>query len=70
MLAQGGTAVGTVSSIFILSLVSRLHLDQGLNTQKGWDVKVAGEIAKLTGLPFVTAPNKVIEHQCASGFAC
>ncbi|KAH6917262.1 L-Aspartase-like protein [Coprinopsis sp. MPI-PUGE-AT-0042] len=30
----------------------------GLNTQKGWDVKVAGEIAKLTGLPFVTAPNK------------
>jgi len=30
----------------------------GLNTQKGWDTKVAAEIANLTGLPFVTAPNK------------
>ncbi|TPX30804.1 fumarate hydratase [Synchytrium microbalum] len=30
----------------------------GLNTKKGFDVKVASEIAKLTGLPFVTAPNK------------
>jgi fumarate hydratase, class II len=30
----------------------------GLNTKKGWDVAVAGEIAKITDLPFVTAPNK------------
>ncbi len=30
----------------------------GLNTRKGWDVKVAGHIATITGLPFVTAPNK------------
>ncbi|MDD7972369.1 class II fumarate hydratase [Roseinatronobacter alkalisoli] len=30
----------------------------GLNTRKGWDVNVAGHIAKITGLPFVTAPNK------------
>ncbi|KAF6766319.1 fumarate hydratase [Ephemerocybe angulata] len=30
----------------------------GLNTKKGWDVKIAGEIANLTGLPFQTAPNK------------
>ncbi|MCC5991096.1 MAG: class II fumarate hydratase [Rhodobacteraceae bacterium] len=30
----------------------------GLNTRKGWDVKVAGHIAQITGLPFVTAPNK------------
>jgi fumarate hydratase class II len=30
----------------------------GLNTDKGWDSKVAKNIAKLTGLPFVTAPNK------------
>ena len=30
----------------------------GLNTKKGWDVAVAAEIAKITGLPFVTAPNK------------
>ncbi|TEB39255.1 aspartate ammonia lyase [Coprinellus micaceus] len=30
----------------------------GLNTKKGWDSQIAGEIANLTGLPFVTAPNK------------
>ncbi|RXW24728.1 hypothetical protein EST38_g1080 [Candolleomyces aberdarensis] len=30
----------------------------GLNTRKGFDVKIAGEISKLTGLPFQTAPNK------------
>ncbi len=30
----------------------------GLNTRKGWDKAVAGHIAEITGLPFVTAPNK------------
>ncbi len=30
----------------------------GLNTKKGYDVKVAAQIAALTGLPFTTAPNK------------
>jgi fumarate hydratase class II len=30
----------------------------GLNTKKGYDVRVAAKIAELTGLPFVTAPNK------------
>jgi fumarate hydratase class II len=30
----------------------------GLNTPKGYDVLVARKIAELTGLPFVTAPNK------------
>ena len=30
----------------------------GLNTPKGYDVLVAKKIAELTGLPFVTAPNK------------
>lgn len=30
----------------------------GLNTPKGYDVRVAGHIASLTGLDFVTAPNK------------
>ena len=30
----------------------------GLNTPKGYDVKVAGYIAEFTGLPFVTAENK------------
>jgi fumarate hydratase class II len=30
----------------------------GLNTPKGYDVLVAKKISELTGLPFVTAPNK------------
>lgn len=30
----------------------------GLNTPKGYDVAVAAKIAALSGLPFVTAPNK------------
>ncbi|KAJ8494877.1 hypothetical protein ONZ51_g2016 [Trametes cubensis] len=30
----------------------------GLNTKKGFDVKVAAEISKLTGIEFKTAPNK------------
>ncbi len=30
----------------------------GLNTPKGYDVKVAAKIAELTGFPFKTAPNK------------
>jgi len=30
----------------------------GLNTNPGWDVMVAQNMAKITGLPFVTAPNK------------
>ena len=30
----------------------------GLNTPKGYDVVVAKHIAALTGLPFITAPNK------------
>ncbi|NSX56403.1 class II fumarate hydratase [Parasulfitobacter algicola] len=30
----------------------------GLNTQHGWAEKVAANMAEITGLPFVTAPNK------------
>jgi fumarate hydratase class II len=30
----------------------------GLNTPKGYDVLVAKKIADLTGMPFITAPNK------------
>ncbi|ODV80005.1 fumarase [Suhomyces tanzawaensis NRRL Y-17324] len=30
----------------------------GLNTKKGFDVKVAAKVAELTGLSFETAPNK------------
>ena len=30
----------------------------GLNTRVGWDTRVAAKIAEITGLPFVTAPNK------------
>jgi fumarate hydratase, class II len=46
-----------------LEMVSELALGgtavgTGLNTPKGYDVLVAKKIAELTGLPFVTAPNK------------
>ncbi|MAR79412.1 MAG: fumarate hydratase, class II [Rhodospirillaceae bacterium] len=30
----------------------------GLNTNKGWDKSVAKVISEITGLPFITAPNK------------
>ncbi|MBT0956608.1 class II fumarate hydratase [Alphaproteobacteria bacterium KMM 3653] len=30
----------------------------GLNTREGWDATVAEHMAEITGLPFVTAPNK------------
>ena len=30
----------------------------GLNTRPGWDKEVAANMARITGLPFVTAPNK------------
>ena len=30
----------------------------GLNTRVGWDKRIAAEIGSITGLPFVTAPNK------------
>ena len=30
----------------------------GLNTDKGWDTTVAANMAQITGLPFITAPNK------------
>jgi fumarate hydratase class II len=30
----------------------------GLNTKKGWDTMVAANMAEITGLPFITAPNK------------
>lgn len=30
----------------------------GLNTRVGWDTRVAAQIAQITSLPFVTAPNK------------
>ncbi|NIZ10355.1 class II fumarate hydratase, partial [Pseudooceanicola sp. HF7] len=30
----------------------------GLNTKKGWGEAVAANMAEITGLPFVTAPNK------------
>ena len=30
----------------------------GMNTRLGWDTRVAAEIARITSLPFITAPNK------------
>ncbi|KAJ8597001.1 fumarate hydratase [Rhizopogon salebrosus TDB-379] len=36
----------------------------GLNTKKGFDVKIAAEISKITGLKFQTAPNKFEALAC------
>jgi fumarate hydratase class II len=58
-LAQGGTAVGTVRALLSYACALFSLLVQGLNTHKGFDVAVADEISKITGLPFKTAPNKV-----------
>ncbi len=46
-----------------LQMISELALGgtavgTGLNTPAGYDVVVAKKIAELTGLPFITAPNK------------
>ncbi|KAJ1533445.1 fumarase fum1, partial [Nowakowskiella sp. JEL0078] len=68
LLAQGGTAVGTVRfeilkcfenlNFSLTLLFPPLIILQGLNTKIGYDVKVASKIAEITGLPFETAPNK------------
>lgn len=47
----------------VLPMISELALGgtavgTGLNTPKGYDLHVARKISELTGLPFVTAPNK------------
>ena len=39
----------------------------GLNAPPGYAVQVAAELAALTGLPFVTAPNKFESLACADG---
>ena len=58
-LAQGGTAVGTVSSYSMQMMMFSFENFKGLNTKKGFDVNIATEVSKITGLEFVTAPNKV-----------
>ena len=60
-------------SIFALSGIERIRatlprvymlaaggtaVGTGLNTRKGFAEKVAAKVSELTGLPFVTAPNK------------
>lgn len=44
---------------FLVFLFADVCTIQGLNTKKGFDVKVAAEVSKLTGYEFKTAPNKV-----------
>ncbi len=57
-LAYGIKAVkNTLSHLSELAL-GGTAVGTGLNTPKGYDVKVATYIAEFTGLPFVTAPNK------------
>jgi len=46
-----------LASVYRLAL-GGTAVGTGLNSFPGFDTAVAAEIAKLTGLPFVTAPNK------------
>jgi len=48
---------GSLPSICRLAL-GGTAVGTGLNTTKGYDVAIAERLAKATGLPFVTAPNK------------
>ncbi|MEO4044705.1 class II fumarate hydratase [Hoeflea sp. CAU 1731] len=47
----------SLESVYRLAL-GGTAVGTGINTAAGFDVETAGEIAFLTGLPFVTAPNK------------
>ncbi len=42
----------------------------GLNAPKGYAVAVSSELAALTGLPFITAPNKFEALASADGLVC
>ncbi|GJJ09529.1 hypothetical protein Clacol_003752 [Clathrus columnatus] len=57
LLAQGGTAVGTVSTV-LQNITKCLRPVKGLNTKRGFDVGIAEEISRITGFQFKTAPNK------------
>jgi fumarate hydratase, class II len=48
---------GALGGIYRLSL-GGTAVGTGINSPPGFDVAVAAEIASLTGLPFVSAPNK------------
>lgn len=47
----------TLPRLYMLAL-GGTAVGTGLNTRKGFAEKTAAKIAELTGLPFVTAPNK------------
>ncbi|KAI8924542.1 fumarate hydratase [Entophlyctis helioformis] len=64
-LTLGQEFSGYAQQIALASSASRTRfpastssLRAGLNTRAGFDVKIANQIAKETGLPFQTAPNK------------
>lgn len=63
-LAQGGTAVGTVGFYEMETTNEISNFIKGLNTKRGFDVKIAAEISKITGFEFKTAPNKVYFCSC------
>ncbi|KAG6911867.1 hypothetical protein DXG01_000114 [Tephrocybe rancida] len=44
---------------YVQQLTNAIHrVNEGLNTRRGFDVSIAAEISKLTGIDFKTAPNK------------
>ncbi|KAJ3633380.1 hypothetical protein MTP99_010333 [Tenebrio molitor] len=53
----------TLPRLYMLAL-GGTAVGTGLNTRKGFAEKTAAEIAKLTGLPFTSAPNKFEALAC------
>ena len=56
--ANGAARVNQTLPLLAELALGGTAVGTGLNTKKGYDEKVAAQIAELTGLPFTTAPNK------------
>jgi fumarate hydratase class II len=57
-IANGKRALENALQMILELALGGTAVGTGLNTPEGYDVLVAQKIADLTGLPFVTAPNK------------
>lgn len=58
MIADADEALVADSATLLRLAAGGTAVGTGLNTWEGFDVDIAAEIARLTGRPFVTAPNK------------
>jgi fumarate hydratase class II len=56
--ANGAARVNQTLPLLAELALGGTAVGTGLNTKKGYDEKVAAQIAEITGLPFTSAPNK------------